>query len=67
LRCKVKNISFLMVARGSWSLAPAYDLTYGYDPGISLIALGFGAAEPHDFRPLNFPRNSSEPSPLEAF
>jgi len=28
----VKNISFLMDARGSWKLAPAYDLTYGYDP-----------------------------------
>ena len=28
----VKNIAFLMDARGRWSLAPAYDLTYGYDP-----------------------------------
>ncbi len=28
----VKNISFLMDDRGRWSLAPAYDLTYGYDP-----------------------------------
>ena len=28
----VKNISFLMDTGGSWSLAPAYDLTYGYDP-----------------------------------
>jgi serine/threonine-protein kinase HipA len=28
----VKNISFLMDERGSWRLAPAYDLTYGYDP-----------------------------------
>ena len=28
----VKNIAFLMDARGRWKLAPAYDLTYGYDP-----------------------------------
>ncbi len=28
----VKNISFLMDNAGSWSLAPAYDLTYAYDP-----------------------------------
>lgn len=28
----VKNISFLMDEHGSWQLAPAYDLTYGYDP-----------------------------------
>jgi serine/threonine-protein kinase HipA len=27
-----KNISFLMDAEGLWSLAPAYDLTYAYDP-----------------------------------
>ena len=29
----VKNISFLMDKRGKWSLAPAYDLTYAYNPG----------------------------------
>jgi serine/threonine-protein kinase HipA len=28
----VKNIAFLMDERGTWSLSPAYDLTYGYDP-----------------------------------
>ena len=28
----VKNIAFLMDERGYWSLSPAYDLTYGYDP-----------------------------------
>lgn len=28
----VKNISFLMDPSGRWRLAPAYDLTYGYDP-----------------------------------
>lgn len=28
----VKNISFLMDRRGEWRLAPAYDLTYAYDP-----------------------------------
>lgn len=28
----VKNISFLMNRRGEWSLAPAYDLTYSYEP-----------------------------------
>lgn len=28
----VKNISFLMDKRGSWELAPAYDLTFAYNP-----------------------------------
>lgn len=28
----VKNITFLMNKRGAWSLAPAYDVTYSYDP-----------------------------------
>ncbi len=28
----VKNISFLMDRSGKWSLAPAYDITYSYDP-----------------------------------
>ena len=28
----VKNISFLMDRSGSWSLAPAYDVTYAYNP-----------------------------------
>ncbi len=28
----VKNISFLMDRSGTWSLSPAYDITYGYDP-----------------------------------
>ena len=27
-----KNVSFLMDKTGSWSLSPAYDLTYAYDP-----------------------------------
>lgn len=27
-----KNISFLMNKNGSWMLAPAYDLTYAYNP-----------------------------------
>jgi serine/threonine-protein kinase HipA len=27
-----KNISFLMDKTGNWSLSPAYDLTYAYDP-----------------------------------
>lgn len=27
-----KNISFLMEETGKWSLSPAYDLTYAYDP-----------------------------------
>ena len=27
-----KNISFLMNREGNWSLAPAYDVTYAYDP-----------------------------------
>jgi len=28
----VKNISFLMNRSGQWSLAPAYDVTYSYNP-----------------------------------
>lgn len=28
-----KNISFLMDETGKWSLSPAYDLTYAFDPG----------------------------------
>ena len=28
----VKNISFLMDRRGHWTLAPAYDVTYAYNP-----------------------------------
>lgn len=28
----VKNISFLMNRRGQWSLAPAYDVTFAFDP-----------------------------------
>ncbi len=27
-----KNISFLMNEKGNWSLSPAYDVTYSYDP-----------------------------------
>lgn len=29
----VKNIAFLMDRRGKWSLAPAFDVTYAFDPG----------------------------------
>lgn len=28
----VKNIAFLMTQRGEWSLAPAFDVTYSYNP-----------------------------------
>ena len=28
----VKNIAFLMDKRGAWSLAPAFDMTYSYNP-----------------------------------
>lgn len=28
----VKNIAFLMNPRGEWSLSPAYDITYSYNP-----------------------------------
>ena len=31
----VKNTSFLMDKTGEWSLAPAYDITYGYEPSAS--------------------------------
>ena len=31
----VKNISFLMDRGGNWSLSPAYDVTYAYNPGGS--------------------------------
>ena len=29
----VKNIAFLMDRSGNWSLSPAYDVTYAYNPG----------------------------------
>jgi serine/threonine-protein kinase HipA len=29
----VKNFSFLMDRKGNWTLSPAYDLTYAYNPG----------------------------------
>ncbi len=29
----VKNIAFLMDQQGRWSLSPAYDVTYAYNPG----------------------------------
>lgn len=29
----VKNIAFLMDPSGTWSLSPAYDMTYSYNPG----------------------------------
>jgi serine/threonine-protein kinase HipA len=29
----VKNISFIMDRRGKWSLSPAYDVTFAYNPG----------------------------------
>jgi serine/threonine-protein kinase HipA len=28
-----KNTSFLMDPQGEWHLAPAYDITFAYDPG----------------------------------
>jgi serine/threonine-protein kinase HipA len=28
----VKNIAFLMDRRGQWSLAPAFDITYSFNP-----------------------------------
>ncbi len=31
----VKNIAFLMDKRGAWSLAPAFDITYSYNPSGS--------------------------------
>ncbi len=31
----VKNIAFLMNKRGRWSLSPAYDVTYAFNPGGS--------------------------------
>lgn len=30
----VKNIAFLMDQQGQWSLAPAFDMTYSYNPGL---------------------------------
>ena len=29
----VKNISYLMNKKGEWTLAPAFDVTYSYNPG----------------------------------
>ena len=34
----VKNFSFLMDRRGIWTLSPAYDLTYSYNPTNSWIS-----------------------------
>ena len=34
----VKNISYVMDRDGAWSLAPAYDLTYSYNPGNKWIS-----------------------------
>jgi serine/threonine-protein kinase HipA len=34
----VKNIAFLMNKRGEWSLAPAFDVTYSYNPSGSWTA-----------------------------
>lgn len=34
----VKNISFLMDRKGKWRLAPAYDLTFSYDPSNRWVA-----------------------------
>jgi serine/threonine-protein kinase HipA len=34
----VKNIAFLMNQQGEWSLAPAFDLTYSYNPSGSWTA-----------------------------
>ena len=35
----VKNIAFLMDRRGNWSLAPAYDVTYAWQPAGQWTAL----------------------------
>ncbi len=35
----VKNIAFLMNQEGQWSLAPAFDLTYAYDPAGRFTSL----------------------------
>lgn len=35
----VKNIAFLMNKRGEWSLAPAFDVTYSYNPSGSWTAM----------------------------
>ena len=35
----VKNIAFLMDRRGNWSLAPAYDVTYAWQPAGRWTAL----------------------------
>ncbi len=34
----VKNIAFLMTQQGEWSLAPAFDVTYSYNPSGSWTA-----------------------------
>lgn len=34
----VKNIAFLMNRQGEWSLAPAFDVTYSYNPSGSWTA-----------------------------
>lgn len=39
-----KNVSFLLDAKGTWSLAPAYDLTFSFGPGReqSMMVMGEG-------------------------
>ena len=34
----MKNIAFLMNQQGEWSLAPAFDMTYSYNPSGSWTA-----------------------------
>jgi len=34
----VKNISYVMDRSGAWSLAPAYDVTYSYNPGSKWLS-----------------------------
>ncbi|MCX7247570.1 MAG: HipA domain-containing protein, partial [Burkholderiales bacterium] len=54
----VKNIAFLMDKQGQWSLAPAFDMTYSYNPSGSWTAA-------HQMT-LNGKRNGFTPQDFEA-
>jgi hypothetical protein len=51
----VKNIAFLMDKSGKWSLAPAFDMTYSFNPSGAWTALSeAGVAVPRDISVCGF-------------
>ena len=47
----VKNISFLMDRKGKWSLAPAYDMTFSYNPNSNQMKIN-GKREGIEYKDL---------------